>query len=115
MIRNGYCLYKIYGIPANKSYLLLFDVYTEKGSAEGRLTYKLGFAQGNVPKNWKSNKSLVLTPGIWSTFSAVIQIPENEAGKDAYHIRIPIWFNKFESNEPVWLDNMRLYCLDEIQ
>lgn len=114
-LRNGYCLYKIYNIPAGRTYLLLFDVFTEKGSAEGRLTYKLGFASKNRPGGWNTHRALVLTPGKWRSYSAVIRVPENVKGKEPYHVRIPIWFTKFEKNEPVWFDNVRLYSLEEIK
>ena len=114
-VRNGYCLYDIPNVQHDKTYLLLFDVYTEKGSAEGRLTYKLGFARGKLPGGWKTSRGLVLTPGSWSTYSAVVRLPKKLSEEEKISIRIPIWFTKFEPDEPVWVDNVRLYCLDEIE
>ena len=113
-INNGYCQYIVPDIPPNRSYLLLFDVYAEKPSAEGRLSFKLGYEDNGKVHAWKTNKGLVITPGTWTTYSAVNKLPEIKPGTQL-KIRIPIWFTKFEKNEPVWFDNVRLYCLDEIQ
>ena len=114
-INNGYCQYIVPDIPPNRSYLLLFDVYAEKPSAEGRLSFKLGYEDNGKVHAWKTNKGLVITPGSWNTYSAVNKLPETGPNKRLLKIRIPIWFTKFEKNELVWFDNVRLYCLDEIQ
>ena len=115
-IRNGNGLYLIRNIPAGKNYLLLFDVYTDKSSAEGRLAWKIGFGTGDKVGNWgSSSKNMVVTGGAWNTFSSVIHVPGKFKNTVPDHIRIPIWFKNFEPGEFVWVDNVRLYCLDEIR
>lgn len=105
---NGY--YRIRPkIEPGKTYLLLCDVYIEKGSGEGRFTTKTGPCRGKTPVNWIRVDS-VPSGGSWNTFSSVVS--SNREGVD--NLDIQIYFQKFEQDEPVWIDNIRLYCLDDL-
>ena len=103
---NGtYCLTP--KIERGKNYLFLCDVFIEQGSNEGRFSYRLGPSMGTRPRSWHK-KVIVPSGGIWNTYSAVVSSPHPV---DNLHIRLS--FQKFEKHEPVWFDNLRLYCLDD--
>lgn len=108
---NGYYVLNAKMEP-DKNYLFLCDVYLEKGSGEGRFSYHLGPAVGQIPQNWFYGKDLIPTGGTWNTYSAVVSHPARE-GRMVDNLIIRLWLDKFESNEPVWIDNLRLYCLDD--
>ena len=107
---NGYYLLNE-KIESGKTYLFLCDVYIEKGSGEGRFSYHLAPSSGkSSPRGWIRQKDIVLSGGVWNTCSAVVT--SKLKGVDSLHIRL--YFQKFEKDEPVWIDNLRLYCLDEL-
>ena len=99
-------------MESNKNYLFLCDLYIEKGSGEGRFTYKLGACEGNTLRKWTSGINLVPSGGTWNTYSALVSYFSDKNLVD--NLQIQLWFQKFESNEPVWIDNLRLYCLDDL-
>lgn len=92
-----------------KTYLFLCDVFLEKGSGEGRFRTRIGPSKGTVPVSW-SLSELIPTGGAWNTCSAVVS--SSVPGVDT--LQIQLYFEKFEADEPVWLDNLRLYCLDDL-
>ena len=96
-----------------KNYLFLCDVYIEKGSGEGRFSYRLGPSIGNVPRNWFNASDLIPSGGVWNTYSTVVSHPRRES-KNIDTLRIEMWLRNFEKDEPVWIDNIRLYCLDDL-
>ncbi|MCI6288478.1 MAG: hypothetical protein MR727_07045, partial [Lentisphaeria bacterium] len=67
---------------------------------------------GTTPLQWLSLKNNILTGGVWNTYSMLIYGNSKMAKAD--NLQIQLWFQKFEKDEPVWFDNIRLYCLDEI-
>lgn len=108
---NGYYLLSA-KMEQDKSYLFLCDVYLEKGSGEGRFSYKLGPSTGELTRNWFHGTDLIPSGGIWNTYSAVVSYSSKKFKID--NLQIQLWFQKFENNEPVWIDNLRLYCLDDL-
>ena len=104
---NGYYILTPKMEPG-KTYLFLCDLFIEQGSNEGRFSYRLGPSKGVVPRNWV-RQDLVLTGGTWNTYSAAISHP-----RDIDNLQIHLYFQKFENTEPVWIDNLRLYCLDDM-
>ena len=96
-------------IERGKTYLFLCDVYIEKGSGEGRFKTKIGPSIGKKPVAWVFNETIP-SGASWYTCSSVVS--SNINGVD--NLQIQLWFQKFERNEPVWIDNLRLYCLDDL-
>ena len=106
--RNGY--YQIQPkIEQGKNYLFLCDVYLENGSGEGRFSTRIGPAANGKPRNWFRTE-MIPTGGNWNTCSSVI----SGNAKGVNSLLIQLYFEKFENNEPVWIDNIRLYCLDDL-
>ena len=110
---NGYYNINVKMEPG-KNYLFLCDVYIEKGSSEGRLSYRLGPSTGMIPRNWFNVFDRIPTGGTWNTYSTIASHPLVK-GKIVDTLQIEMWIKKFEQNEPVWLDNIRLYCLDDFE
>ena len=114
-IGNGYCYYSInVKMEPGKKYLFLCDVYIEKGSSEGRFSYRLGPSIGMEPRNWFNVNGRIPSGGTWNTYSTIVSHPPRK-GRNVDTLQIQMWFEKFEQNEPVWLDNIRLYCLDDFE
>ncbi|MBO4492680.1 MAG: DUF4838 domain-containing protein [Lentisphaeria bacterium] len=106
--RNGY--YLIHPkIEKEKTYLFLCDIYIENGSGEGRFSTRIGPAADGKPRNWFRTE-MIPTGGNWNTCSSVI----SGEGKGVNSLLIQLYFEKFENDEPVWIDNLRLYCLDDL-
>lgn len=103
---NGYYLLTPKMEPG-KTYLFLCDVYIERGSNEGRFAINLAPSKGITPKTWLRNE-FVLSGGQWNTFSLVVSHP-----REVDNLQIQLGFRKFESGEPVWIDNLRFYSLDD--
>ena len=100
-------------MEAGKTYLLLWDLFIETGSNEGRFGYRLGPFQGNLVRRWYRNE-FIPTGGVWNTYSVVVHYPKNKKlGVD--RIRVHLFLKNFERTEPVWLDNFRFYCLDDLK
>ena len=100
------------GLVYGKKYLLQIDVYAEKGSAEGEaflltnpVTRGIRNCSFNLLSRIKLNKG-------WQTLSNTISLSGGLAGKPAEYIMLQFWCQKFEKDEPVWIDNVRLYQLD---
>ena len=106
--RNGFYLVNSKMEPG-KTYLFLCDVFIERGSNEGRFRMNLAPCADKLPLNWLRSGDQVLTGGQWNTYSVVISHP-----RKVNNIQIQLGFRNFESTEPVWLDNLRFYCLDEL-
>ena len=106
--RTGNGFYLLSGkMEPGKTYLFLCDLFIERGSNEGRFSYRLGPSKGVNAKLW-TRQDFVPTGGLWNTYSAAISHPG-----DVDNLQIHLYFQKFENNEPVWIDNLRLYCLDD--
>ena len=106
--QNGY--YLIHPkIERGKTYLFLCDIFIEKGSNEGRFSTRIGPAKGSTPVSWFRTETIP-TGGGWNSCSSVVS--SDKPGVDSLLIQLHI--EKFEQNEPIWIDNVRLYCLDDI-
>ncbi|MBO7146623.1 MAG: DUF4838 domain-containing protein [Lentisphaeria bacterium] len=100
------------GLTYGKKYMLLVDVYAEKESAEGEaflLTNPITRENRNC--NYILLSKIKLNKG-WQTLSNTIHLHGNRDGLQAEYFRLQFWCQKFEKDEPVWIDNVRLYQLD---
>ena len=105
---NGY--YLIHPkIERWKTYLFLCDVFIEKGSGEGRFSMKIGPSRDSAPVSWFQTE-IIPTGGSWNTVSSVV----SSSSEGVNSLQIQLYFEKFEKDEPVWIDNIRLYCLDDL-
>ena len=100
------------GLVYGKKYMLMVDVYAEKESAEGE-----AFLLTNPTTRKNRNCSYILLPKIklnkgWQTLSNTISFSGNREGDPAEYFFLQFWCQKFEKDEPVWIDNVRLYQLD---
>ncbi|OQA86640.1 MAG: hypothetical protein BWY31_01184 [Lentisphaerae bacterium ADurb.Bin242] len=105
-------------IPAKpeKTYLVMFDTYLPKPSVEGRLRYRLSNALDNVFANHVNYRNIVLSSGKWETYCGVCKtFRPNKWAKYPDQLFLDIYFQKFDKGENVYLDNVRIYCLDELK
>ena len=105
---NGY--YLIHPkIERGKTYLFLCDIFIEKGSGEGRFSTRIGPSRDSTPVSWVKTETIP-TGGSWNTVSSVV----SSSKEGVNSLQIQLYFEKFEKDEPVWIDNIRLYCLDDL-
>ena len=105
---NGY--YLIHPkIERGKTYLFLCDIFIEKGSGEGRFSTRIGPSRDSIPVTWFRTETKP-TGGSWNTVSSVV----SSSKEGVNSLQIQLYFEKFEKDEPVWIDNIRLYCLDDL-
>ena len=100
------------GLVYGKKYMLQLDVYAEKESAEGE-----AFLLTNPTTRDDQNCEYILLSKIklkkgWQTLSNTIHFRGSRAGLPAEYFFLQFWCRKFEKDEPVWIDNVRLYQLD---
>ena len=97
-------------LKPGKTYLFMCDVYIQRPEVEGRVNLMLGPSKGKRPLNWLKQLDQKLTPGAWNTYTETISCP---AHGDSVQIRF--WIQNFKASNPVWIDNFRLYCLEDIE
>ena len=100
------------GLVHGKKYMLMVDVYVEKESAEGE-AYLLTNPQTADGRNTQYNltSKIKLNKG-WQTLSNTIELVGKRESMQAEWFFLQFWCEKFEKDEPVWIDNVRLYQLD---
>ncbi|MBO5724353.1 MAG: DUF4838 domain-containing protein [Lentisphaeria bacterium] len=97
-------------IIPNKSYLVMVDVYADKISSEGRFTMLTNPRVGEKNSRYNILRDLRIVKG-WQTISNTF-VAHDRIQTKSDNILIQISMNKFEPDESVWLDNIRLYQLD---
>ena len=100
------------GLNYGKKYMVMVDVYVEKESAEGE-----AFLLTNPQTRDGKNTNYFLTSKIklnkgWQTLSTTIGLEGKREDMQAEWFLLQFWCEKFEKDEPVWIDNVRLYQLD---
>ena len=100
------------GLNYGKKYMVMVDVYVEKESAEGE-----AFLLTNPQTRDGKNTNYFLTSKIklnkgWQTLSTTIGLEGKREDMQAEWFFLQFWCEKFEKDEPVWIDNVRLYQLD---
>lgn len=109
--RQSLMLEYVVNVEKNKTYLLIFSAFIPKGSAEGRLHYMITPRHGKRARNHIRNLDIALPGGAWQTFTGAVTIaPERQD-----NIAIHIWARKYEKDESIWIDDVQLYCLDDIK
>ncbi len=96
----------------NKTYMLMFDVKDVKGSAEGRFSVVLSPCNGGkMPVNHLYSRDNVLPGGKWSTISLTTKTtnPKTE------YLRVEMYAQKYEPDETVLLNSVRVYSLDDMK
>lgn len=88
----------------------MVDVYTEAPSAEGRMTMLTNPRVGHQNSRFYRQKDLRISKG-WQTFTSAF-MTLNRRTEKCDNIYIQISLDKFEQDEAVYLDNVRLYQLD---
>ena len=108
--RSGNGCYRVRrSIERGKTYLFLCDIYMEKGSGEGRFRTRIGPCIGTTPVSWFRTETIPAGGG-WTTCSSVIS--SDWAGVDNLDIQLHLL--NYEPDEQVWIDNLRLYCIDDV-
>ena len=100
------------GIINGKTYMVLVDVYAAKNSAEGFVNFLIcpQIREGQN-SNYILLSNLKLNQG-WQTLSNIVRVTGMRRGKSVDQIFIQIWGSKFEKDEPIYYDNIRIYQLD---
>ena len=91
-------------------YMFLCDVYLQNLEVEGKINFKLGPSKGLTPRSWINKLDQIPTAGSWNTYSETVT---GHANGDS--VQIQIWLRNFERHNPVWIDNLRLYCLEDMK
>ena len=100
------------GLVYGKTYMVLMDVYIQKESAEGEAFF-LTNPQTRDGRNTQYNltSKIKLNKG-WQTLSSTVTLLGKRGKYPADCFMMEFWCQKFEKDEPVWVDNVRLYQLD---
>ena len=96
-------------IEPGKTYMFLCDVYIQNPEVEGRVSFNLGPSKGQLPLDWIRKLDQNPTAGTWNTYSETVK---GHAKGDS--VLIQVWVRNFEKDNPIWIDNLRLYCLDDM-
>ena len=97
-------------VEQGHSYLFLFDAMSPTGSAEGRFHWRVSPWRRSSPVTHFHGRDLVLPAGIWQHYAVAVTV------KDPNAVSIRANFNsaKYEPDELVLLDNVRVYDLEEV-
>lgn len=111
--RNLMAGYKFVPEPG-KTYLVMFDAQANKSSSEGKINLKISPLDGEGhPTRHVSCYDLSVPQGMWQTYSGVVTALGGKNGKsEEKSIAFHIFGKNYEPDEKVWLDNVRVYCVD---
>ena len=100
------------GIKPSKTYYIAVDVFADNLSGEGKFSLHLAPRVEKTTTDWKRLKDIKLSRG-WQTVSFAYQVPEkNFTNNPVDNFILQICANNFEADEPLWIDNARIYCID---
>ena len=96
-----------------RTYLFMFDARANKSSSEGKMNIRISpmMASGRAVRHVASY-GLSVPQGVWQTFSSVLTVSDGKKGKPEEGVVFHIYGKKYEEDECVWLDNVRVYCVD---
>ena len=102
-----------YGFPAQpgKTYLAIFSAFTPEGSAEGRLNYMLTPRRGKRNADHIRYLNITLPGGKWQTYVGSFTVRQR-GNPDNFLLNI--WTDKFEKDELILIDDVQVYCLDDL-
>lgn len=109
--RNPMLEYKI-KVEPRKTYVVLMDVYADVGSSEGRFNYTLSPYAGGSPRTHLPYSGITLPAGRWQTLTGVYQSGARADGTPDSELYVNIFAKKYEENEHVYVDNVRVYRAD---
>ncbi len=96
-----------------KFYMVMVDVFSETTGGEGRIEFVTNPRSGNGRFNtqYHAFKNIRLTKG-WQTISNTIHVSGERNGLKADSVYMYLGAELFESDEPLWIDNVRIYRLN---
>lgn len=96
-----------------KSYLIMVDVYSGTTGGEGRLEFITNPRSGKGRYNTQYNafKNIRLNKG-WQTISNTVHVSGSRNFLPADSVYMYLGADFFEPDEPLWIDNVRIYKLD---
>ena len=104
-------------VDPEKTYLFMFDAYIKKTSIEGNANFQLTTMSGNRHNQYIAYHGNKLEEGRWVTLSGVGKVGTlswHEA-HEKYGIQLMIFMRNFETNDEIYIDNVRAYCLDDVK
>ena len=96
-----------------KTYLVMFDARANKSSSEGKMNLRIspmrsdGHSRAHIPYY-----GLSIPQGAWQTYSGVVTASTAEGDIADESIVFHIYGKNYEPDEKVWIDNVRVYCVD---
>ena len=106
--RISYYAYRI-PVQAGKTYLFLYDVFSKKVSVEGKWNYARSPYRGNIAQQHFRYLNLRLESGKWNLFANVCK-----AWEKTDTIVFLFYPKDFEKDDELFIDNIRVYCLDDL-
>jgi len=96
-----------------KFYMIMVDVYSGTTGGEGRLEFITNPRSGNGRFNtqYHAFKNLRLTRG-WQTLSNTVHVSGSRNSLPADSVYMYLSADFFEPDEPIWIDNVRIYKLN---
>ena len=96
-----------------KHYMVMLDVYSPITGGEGRLELITNPRSGNGKYNtqYHAFKGIRVNKG-WQTLSNTIHVSGYRNGKKADSVWVHLCAKFFENDQPIWIDNVRIYKLD---
>ena len=86
------------------------DVYSPVNGGEGRVTLLSNPQSGN--RNTQFNRMIMPVSKGWQTIANAFQATTYSPKLPVDRLLILLAADKFEKNEPLWIDNVRVYQLD---
>ncbi len=111
-IKNGSIEMTANDIMPLKTYYIAVDVYAINPSEEGRLGLHLAPRVGKTTVDWKRMRDIRLKDG-WQSISFAYKVAkDNHMHKPVDNFIMYIRADDFKADEPLWIDNVRIYCID---
>ena len=93
------------------TYLVMFDACANKSSSEGKMNLRISRMNGVRAVANTGYYGLSVPQGQWQTYSGVVTAASRDGVPDA-GITFHIYGKNYEPDEKVWIDNVRVYCVD---
>ena len=96
-----------------KTYLVMFDARANKSSSEGKMNLRISpIRRDGKPRAHIPCYGLSVQQGAWQTFSSVVTASSESGEKADESMVFHIYGKNYEPDEKVWVDNVRVYCVD---
>lgn len=98
---------------AGRTYLVMYDVKCSASSAEGKFNCRITPCGKGVARTHIGSYDISLAGGEWQTLSGVVTTGAGaKSGIPDDEVVIDLYGKKYEPDETVWLDNVRVYRID---